>query len=338
MPPDDVSRDLARLRDAATPLPQRELLLRKHSGPALAANFHGHATVAAHRLVAAVIRSAAEKTDRWSCTTVSELEQRCLEVAKDVLVAAMRAAPSDELRFDLLYAHFGARVLRYFVRKCREPRYRSFEPDDLTQETLVRIGSNLPQLDLRSYPELSGWVFKIAWRELRRQWKREHAGKRDIRRVEAGVDPAELEIEQDEPEQPIELHEFIDLIAAWMTAEQRRVCELLLRDLSIDEVATELGKTRNAVDSILKRIRQRLTERLLTGLAHAEDPSLVQHLLKGSSLDAIAAELRIGGAEVRQILTRLRAHLRAQLHPSVVTFLFKTIGLDRLDGEQEASA
>jgi RNA polymerase sigma-70 factor (ECF subfamily) len=160
----------------------------------------------------------------------------------------------DEREFDELYdASF-----RRLVAQLYALTGSVHEAQDCVQEAFVRAWSHRHSLDRASHPE--AWVRTTAHRLAVARWRRAVRARREPDRAlaAAGVSPAPTET-------------YVALVAALQTlpADQRRALVLHhIADLSVAEVAREVGAPEGTVKARLSRGRAALAAQLDEGSHH----------------------------------------------------------------------
>lgn len=168
-----------------------------------------------------------------------------LKIGPDIVKAASRG-DHDALVQVLAIAQPDIR--RFARRACRSPS----DVDDAVQEALWLVARHVDAL--RAVASFSAWLFAIVRRECLRIARRQHAS-------ESLDDHAEGLLAQ-RPDADLRL----DLAAALQSLPERHRAVLLLRDveeMTIDEIATALGLTREATKARLRRARSLVREYLL---------------------------------------------------------------------------
>lgn len=125
------------------------------------------------------------------------------------------------------------------------------EPEDLTSEVFVSVLRNLANFE-GDEPGFRSWVFTIAHRRLLDERRR--SARRPLEEpLEESVDPAA----SDDVEDAVELTmstERVRALCAQLVPDQRDVLLMrLLGRLTVEEVATALGKSTGAVKALQRR-------------------------------------------------------------------------------------
>lgn len=164
------------------------------------------------------------------------------------LVARLRAGDADAL--DEAFSVFGPEVRAVAYTIVRDLS----DADDVTEETFViawrKIGT------LREDNALRQWLLAIAARL---------ATRRRARRREAPLDESLIAGSNPDPSTSVINRDALDHALRALPAGMRAVVALrYIADLSVDEVATSIGRSRNTVKSQLQSALRHLRESLET--------------------------------------------------------------------------
>jgi RNA polymerase sigma-70 factor (ECF subfamily) len=145
----------------------------------------------------------------------------------------------------------------------------------LVQETLVAANDRLDQFQRMNESEQAKWLRGILAHKLKDEVRRCTAGKRDVRRevsLEAALEQSSVRLEawlaaeQSSPSEQAIRHEQLLRLAdtlVHLTEDQRRVVGLRFwRDCKLSEIATEMGRSEQAVAKLLQRALKKLRELL----------------------------------------------------------------------------
>lgn len=173
-----------------------------------------------------------------------------------------------------------ARGLPFALSKWLSPSDPQFEAlvEETTQETLVRVLSHLDTFEGRS--KFTTWVHKIAIRiaitELRRKrWK--DTSLDDLLEGNGAMGGLGLMAEPGpDPELSTEQSEFMgvvqQIISEELTEKQRNsIIAILIHGMPVEEVATRMGMTRNALYKLIHDARLKLKQRMVESGLTPED-------------------------------------------------------------------
>ena len=169
------------------------------------------------------------------------------------LILVQRAQAGDDAAFTQLYEQYAPAIYRYLYMRVQDASLA----EDLRAEVFARMFEGLPRYQDRGWP-ISAWLYRIA-----------HDRSVDTLRAQSRRQQVSLEKcggTCEGPEQRVglqldceELHR--NLYA--LTTDQRRVIQLrFLAEMSIQEVAQQLGRTEGAVKALQRRGLQTLERRL----------------------------------------------------------------------------
>ncbi|HLI86087.1 MAG TPA: sigma-70 family RNA polymerase sigma factor [Bryobacteraceae bacterium] len=160
--------------------------------------------------------------------------------------ALIAAAQADPARFLDLYNRYFYRVWAYVVKRSA---HRA-EAEDATSEVFRRALENLRGYEWRGPPFLA-WLLKIAANALAHRW--EKAAR------ESGDPVPEIA----EPDADLERRAMLFELVGRLPEAQRRVIELrYVEERSLNEIASELGKTEGAVKQLQRRALENLRAEL----------------------------------------------------------------------------
>lgn len=130
---------------------------------------------------------------------------------------------------------------------------REHEAEDITQSTYAEAIKSAS--GFRGDSALTTWLCAIARRQLARHYEKERSREvteSELRLVETTQLPAEIETDSD-----------VVIALGELNALHRRVLVLKYLDgFSVEEMATELNRTRTSIQSLLQRARQSLRDAL----------------------------------------------------------------------------
>jgi RNA polymerase sigma-70 factor, ECF subfamily len=181
------------------------------------------------------------ESDAVETTEISTTED---QVTDDQLVAAaQQALPA----FEHLYRRYVNDVYRFCYRRLGAEA----DAADATSVVFTRALTNIKGCQAHSFRP---WLFTIA-----RNVVTDHY--RSARPVEALTDAYELPDRAVSPEEHAirgDERRSLEVALAHLTDDQRSIIELRLAGLSAQEIATALGKSRNAIDQMQYRAVSRL--------------------------------------------------------------------------------
>ncbi|MDY7091679.1 MAG: sigma-70 family RNA polymerase sigma factor [Acidobacteriota bacterium] len=190
------------------------------------------------------------------------------------LIDQLRDGESTEENFQQLVQRFRPRLQRFFLRQGLKPE----ESQDLTQETFLRIYSNISAF--RREARFQSWLFSIATNVFRQYLRRRSAAKRSgqempLDEMETPASPREppaaglpigLTGQRRDPESALlDGERTRSLLAAVQALPQRmRQCLILrsFQELSYEEIAVTLRLSPETVRSHLFQARRRLRDEL----------------------------------------------------------------------------
>jgi RNA polymerase sigma-70 factor, ECF subfamily len=173
---------------------------------------------------------------------------------RDLVAAAQKAMPA----FEHLYRRYVADIYRFCLRRLANEA----DAADATSQIFSRALTNIGSCDPASF---RAWLYAIARNAVHDVWRGAKSGAALDAAFEvpdAAIGPEEHAIASQEAAL---LREKI----AELTPDQRAVIELRLAGLTAAEIATALGKSRNAVDQAqfraITRLRTLLTPPVAVG-------------------------------------------------------------------------
>lgn len=138
--------------------------------------------------------------------------------------------------------------------------YAPESAEDAVQETLVQALQSKSRFG-------AGWLRRTLQRQLGMQWRAE---RRRVQREHLSARPEATDLDPAGPLEQLELHGAIQSAIGQLPRRDREVLALrFAADLSVQEIATSLGQSPNAISSRLSRALQRL--RSMLGPAAAPD-------------------------------------------------------------------
>jgi RNA polymerase sigma-70 factor (ECF subfamily) len=181
-------------------------------------------------------------------------------------------APANDWHLERYQALLRLRVRQIHLDPRMKPR---FDSSDLVQETLLKAHKNLNHFRGKTEAELVKWLEKILANTLADQVRKAKTGKRDLsleQSLKAIVAESSCRLEafltadQSTPSQQAQRHELLARTTEAvdrLPEDQRDV--VILRDLmnmSVSEIAEQLGRTEKSVAGLLLRGRHKLRELL----------------------------------------------------------------------------
>lgn len=185
-----------------------------------------------------------------------ESGQPTLIEADDRSVLVRRAQDGDRAAFEQLYRHHVGPVYRFIGSRLRDPHLT----DDATAETFLQAWRDLPRL--RDPERFESWLLQIAHRRAIDQ-ARARRQTVPLERAESVADDRRVA----SPERQGEANADIELVRSALDElpeAQRTVITLrYLFQMSHEEIATQLGRSNEAV----RALRQRAFARLRRNIA-----------------------------------------------------------------------
>jgi RNA polymerase sigma-70 factor, ECF subfamily len=179
------------------------------------------------------------------------------EATDDQLVAAAQhALPA----FEHLYRRYVNDVYRFCLRRLDSET----DAADATSAVFTRALSSIKSCQAHSFRP---WLFTIARNVVTdhyRAAKQTHALDESLEIADRASGPEELAIQGDE-------RRSLAAVLGRLTDEQRSIIELRLAGLSANEIASALGKSRNAIDQMQFRAVARLRTLLASPVLQMEE-------------------------------------------------------------------
>jgi RNA polymerase sigma-70 factor (ECF subfamily) len=157
-------------------------------------------------------------------------------------------------------------AIRMEVRlRLRDQRLRRlFDSMDVCQSVLASFFTRAAagQYDLEKPEQLVKLLVAITRNKVAFQARRQHAQRRDNRRMES-IDPAEtLESREIGPDRIVEAQDLLHAFRERLTSEERQLADLRGQGKSWEEIATDLGGTPNARRVQLARAADRVAREM----------------------------------------------------------------------------
>ena len=162
--------------------------------------------------------------------------------------AEASGAAAEDVAFERMYRDNVAAIYRYVHRRCRDRALA----EDITQDVFIAAGRMVDE----SRPITEGWLYRVARNRLIDVVRRD-SGLQDRLRIISGdrtdVSDEPSVVEQVEVERALER----------LRPDHRIVLTLrYIDDLSVADLAEELGRTPKGVEALLTRARRALRETL----------------------------------------------------------------------------
>lgn len=166
----------------------------------------------------------------------------------ELLLAAQRG---DERALSELYQSLNTSVLRYLSVNARSVA------EDLAQEVWLSVAGSLVNFE-GDERQFRTWLFTIARRRLIDHWR---ASARRVTEISVDTDlPIPF---HDEPDARIDAYDAINELTEGLTGAQRDIVVLrVIADLSVEEVASIVGRTPGSVRVIQHRAMRKVAARL----------------------------------------------------------------------------
>ena len=173
--------------------------------------------------------------------------------------------------FEALERH--QNYLQMLARLQLDSRLRKqFDSSDVVQETLRKAHENQHQYNGQSEEELKQWLRRILTNQLI-DWVRKYVQDKPFERsLEESLEQSSARLDivlaanQSSPSEQVLWHELIDRLAealAKLSEDQRQAVEMKhLRGCKIADIAQQMGRSVNAVASLLRRGLAHLREHL----------------------------------------------------------------------------
>jgi RNA polymerase sigma-70 factor, ECF subfamily len=162
----------------------------------------------------------------------------------------VEAAQKDPRKFAALYELNFGRVYAYIARRVRDRD----TAEDLTSDVFHKALANIRNFEWRGVP-FAGWLLRIAGNMIADRAKR---GVREVAGLDDGPEPGALP-KLEETDQYAQLFRLVEELPA----DQRRVIGMrFAEEMSIREIAQELGRSEGAVKQLQFRALQNLRARM----------------------------------------------------------------------------
>jgi RNA polymerase sigma-70 factor, ECF subfamily len=162
----------------------------------------------------------------------------------------VEAAQKDPRKFAALYELNFGRVYAYIARRVRDRD----TAEDLTSDVFHKALANIRNFEWRGVP-FAGWLLRIAGNMIADRAKR---GVREVAGLDDGPEPGALP-KLEETDQHAQLFRLVEELPA----DQRRVIGMrFAEEMSIREIAQELGRSEGAVKQLQFRALQNLRARM----------------------------------------------------------------------------
>lgn len=190
----------------------------------------------------------------------------------DTLELVDRCRRGDADAEQLLFRRYAERLLRLLQTRIPPGVGRRFGPDDVAQDVFVSFFRAVREdrIRLQRSGDLWAWLARIAHHKLVNLVKRQLALKRSLA-IEEGwsisgslEDDARLEVASREPgaHEALALADELDLLFGAPSSLMRRVVDLRLCDMSLQEIARRLEVSHTTVNRYLSKISLILEARL----------------------------------------------------------------------------
>lgn len=215
-----------------------------------------------------------------------------MQEAEDELLGALLRAvhDGDRASFDRALAPLVPWLREVAQRRIRESLRRVLEPDDLVQDVLLTLYRNLRDTELRTPKGMRTWITQVLDHRMRDLERRHFRSRRPISTARSLADDAGhtqsgalsclgdlVQANGATPSQHARLHEDhrrLEAILATLKPDHRTVIELAcLQELPIREVATRMGRSREAVHKLLARALEACGDEHRNGLPGHREPS-----------------------------------------------------------------
>lgn len=181
-----------------------------------------------------------------------------VKVEDELLVDRLRAG--DRWAFDLLYDRYFLRVYHFLEKRLRNRA----DAEETTQDVFVNVLGSIHSF--RAEAPFASWIFGITRRTLAARFKRKRHPTVALEDMDADAADAATPATSGDPLESYELRERIERLEVAMcqdlSDEQRELVRLHhLQHRTIQEIATHLCKSEDAVKSNLYRARRLLLSR-----------------------------------------------------------------------------
>lgn len=179
-----------------------------------------------------------------------------------------RVRSGDQQAATELVRQYEPEIRRAVRLRLTDPRLnRVLDSMDVCQSVMANffVRVHAGQFDLDSPEQLLRLLVKMARNRLVDQARRQHAGRRDNRRVDAGAEERLANLADagsDTPSQIISEKELLQAVRSQMTDDERTLAERRAQGKDWAEIALELGSTPEALRKKLTRAMDRVTRRL----------------------------------------------------------------------------
>lgn len=168
-----------------------------------------------------------------------------------------------------LFHRCAARLIALTRQHLSEKMGRRFDPEDVVQSAYHSFfqGVRSDRFVLQRSGDLWRLLAAITLHKLQRQVELHRAGKRSVE-CEGPVDeglfglPAEVVARDPSPEDAAAVVEELEEVLRPLAAPHRRMAELRLQGYSVEEIATDVGRSERLVRLVLEQVREKLRQRL----------------------------------------------------------------------------
>jgi RNA polymerase sigma-70 factor (ECF subfamily) len=194
----------------------------------------------------------------------------CNDPSFDEFIRRIRAG--DECAAVELLRRYEPAIRRTVRVRLRDPKLRRvIESADICQSVFASffVRTALGQYDLESPDQLLRLLAAIARNKLAGEANREHAARRDPRRINPAIVLENRAASGKSPSSELAARELVQEVRRRMSPEERKLLERREQGLGWTEIAAELGGTSDALRIRLARAAARISREL--GLNEASD-------------------------------------------------------------------
>ena len=178
-----------------------------------------------------------------------------------------RLALGDEDAAEELLRDYEPEVRRFVRFRLSSPTIRRFVDSlDVTQSVFAKFFVELRrgQISLQNSQQLRGFLFTMARNKLFDKTRREHAAKRDARRLSAQDGAARDSLTDDAPTPSEQLanNELVEMIRRQLSEDDLYLVEQRFDGRAWDDLADELGSTPDAIRKRMTRAVDRAAREL----------------------------------------------------------------------------
>jgi RNA polymerase sigma-70 factor (ECF subfamily) len=192
--------------------------------------------------------------------------QESEESHRQVADLISRWKEGDRAAGDVLFRQFYPELMIYARRLFPHALRRRADTVDLVQETCAAACQSVENFEFRGRLSIYRWLCAILENRLWKRWNTERAQKRDIRRIRELIAEYQIDPTQDTPSECVALKEDVrrlnDAVRSLPPHYRRIVVARYLEARTWSEIASEFGKSKEAVQMLFQRALKKLHREL----------------------------------------------------------------------------